>query len=270
VVAFLGRTKATVSSPIFISHSSIDQTVAETICNALESRGCPCWISSRDIGPGQNFQESIVKAIRSAKVMLLVFTSNANNSNEIKKELVLASRYHVTVVPVRVEDVIPNDAFAYEFATRQWVDLFKDWEGEIERLILQIRRIIAETAPIRESGLATAEKSVPQVPFPAGVKTSPLRLLVLLSALAAVALGIGGAYVYTRPTAPSALPAPPRESHPTAPQANILKEEPPIGQLPTGAKVLVDDGTCPPRQIKQLIGGNVATGQARIRSCVPR
>jgi len=50
----------------------------------------------------------------------------------------------------------------------------------------------------------------------------------------------------------------------------ILNAEPGIGQLPTGAKVLVDDGTCPVGQIKQVVGGNVTTGQLRLRSCVPR
>jgi TIR domain len=133
-----------VSSLIFISYSSRDQKVAETICDALQSRGHTCWISCRDIGPGENFQESIVKAIRTAKLMLLVFTSNANNSNEIKKEIVLAGRYHLTVVPVRVEDVVPNDALAYEIATRQWIDLFMDWGREIERLSSQIGSILAE------------------------------------------------------------------------------------------------------------------------------
>jgi len=52
--------------------------------------------------------------------------------------------------------------------------------------------------------------------------------------------------------------------------SQILKVEPPIGQLPTGATVLVDDGTCPTGQLKQIIGGNVTTGQPRLRSCVPR
>jgi hypothetical protein len=68
--------------------------------------------------------------------------------------------------------------------------------------------------------------------------------------------------------APAAAPAPPQE--PPAFTAQILKTEPPIGQLPQGAKVLIDDGTCPAGQLKQVIGGNVSTGQTRIRSCVPR
>jgi len=50
----------------------------------------------------------------------------------------------------------------------------------------------------------------------------------------------------------------------------ILKTEPAIGQLPTGATALVDDATCPSGQIKQIVGGNVTTGQPRLRSCIPR
>jgi hypothetical protein len=246
-----------VSPPIFISYSSIDQSIAETICKALETRGCRCWISSRDIRPGHNFQESIVEAIRSAKVMLLVFTSNANNSDEIKKELVLAGQHHLTVIPVRVEDVMPSGAFAYEFATRQWVDLFKDWEGEIKRLALQIKSVLAAAPPLQEGGPALAETPRPQVGLSAGAKISRQGVLVALSIVAAMAAGIGGFYLYTRPT-PT-----------TAPRTTIVKEEPPIGQLPTGEIVLVDDGTCPPGQIKRVIGGNLAMHQSRLRSCIP-
>ncbi|HLY57557.1 MAG TPA: toll/interleukin-1 receptor domain-containing protein, partial [Stellaceae bacterium] len=123
---------------VFISYSSKDAKVAGTVCEALERRGLKCWISSRDIEPGQNFQQAIVRAIRAARVMVLVFTTNANSSNEIMKEVALAGQYGLTVIPVRTEDVLPNDAFAYEFATRQWIDLFQDWERSIERLAQQI------------------------------------------------------------------------------------------------------------------------------------
>jgi hypothetical protein len=54
------------TAQVFLSYSSKDQKVAQTICAALENRGLNCWISSRDVGPGQNFQEAIVKAIRAA------------------------------------------------------------------------------------------------------------------------------------------------------------------------------------------------------------
>jgi TIR domain-containing protein/uncharacterized protein DUF4189 len=133
-----------VDPKIFITYSSKDQKVARTICTALENRGLICWISARNVKPGQNYQEQIVRAIRTARVMVLVFTANANNSNEIKKELALASQNNLVVIPVRIEDVAPNEAFAYEFATRQWIDLFEDWEKSISELVELIAAILDE------------------------------------------------------------------------------------------------------------------------------
>ncbi len=65
---------------VFVSHSSKDAQIATTICKALEERGIDCWIAPRDIGAGQNFQESIVRAIRGAKIMVLVFSGNTNGT----------------------------------------------------------------------------------------------------------------------------------------------------------------------------------------------
>ena len=60
--------------------------------------------------------------------------------------------------------------------------------------------------------------------------------------------------------------------------AAVLKQEPGPGKLRVGQTVLVDDGSCPPGQIKQVTGGrnmDPATrasiaGPARQRTCVPR
>jgi TIR domain len=200
-----------VSAAIFISYSSKDQDIAGTICQALEARGHQCWISSRDIRPGDNFQEAIVRALRSARIMLLVFTSNANNSDEIKKELVLAGRHRVTVVPIRVEDVVPSDAFTYELATRQWVDLFKDWEREIEILATRLGQIL-QTAKAHDAD-ATAAATIAIPLQRAGVGRQSRRGTVAALALVVVALATAGAVYYLRPLSrvPSAetLPSPP-------------------------------------------------------------
>jgi hypothetical protein len=131
------------SANIFISFASQDRKIASTLCKALESRGFECWISDRDILPGENFQIAIVQAIRRAKIMLLVFTGNSNNSQEMTKELALASQQTLIVIPLRVEDVAPNDAFAYEFATRQWIDCFADWEFAMDQLSQRISNAVA-------------------------------------------------------------------------------------------------------------------------------
>jgi hypothetical protein len=57
--------------------------------------------------------------------------------------------------------------------------------------------------------------------------------------------------------------------------AEVLQTEPPMGQLREGQTVLVDDGSCPVGQIKQVIGGNhVRVGGTkhivRTYKCIPK
>jgi hypothetical protein len=175
---------------IFITYSSRDEKVARTICTALENRGLGCWISSRNVMPGQNFQEQIVKAIRAAKIMVLVFTANANNSNEIKKELALASQNNLVVIPVRIQDVPPNEAFAYEFATRQWIDLFDDWENSMARLV----ELIAATIHEHPSGTGTVgiRSIAPSTPASAKAPAKRPAWVVPVAVAAAIVVVIGG------------------------------------------------------------------------------
>ena len=87
------------SAPVFITHSSLDYKKARAVVDALEKHGIRCWISERDIGAGDNYGDAIVDAIESAEAMVLVFSANANNSEEIKKEIALASQRKITVIP---------------------------------------------------------------------------------------------------------------------------------------------------------------------------
>jgi hypothetical protein len=148
------------AADIFVSFASKDVRVAMTLCGALENRGFTCWISARDIEPGANFQSAIVRALRQAKIMLLVFTANSNASEEMTKELALASQNKMVVIPLRVEDVTPNDAFAYEFATRQWIDVFADWEVAIEQLSRRIGQALLDRSAGKAGAAADALKTV--------------------------------------------------------------------------------------------------------------
>src|SRR3954454_13740927 len=129
------------SRPVFISYATADRKEALAVCKAIERRGTRCWISSRDVAPGENYQEAIVRSLRNARAMVLVFSDAANNSDEIKKELSLASRYHIPVMALRIEDVEPSDAFAYELSTRQWIDAFESWYKSIDALSQRISQM---------------------------------------------------------------------------------------------------------------------------------
>ena len=127
--------------PVFVSYATADRKEALAVCKAIERRGSRCWISCRDVAPGQNYQEEIARSVRNARAVVLVFSDAANNSDEIKKELSLGSRYHVPVMALRIEDVEPSDAFAYELSTRQWIDAFEGWDKSLDALVARIAQI---------------------------------------------------------------------------------------------------------------------------------
>src|SRR4051794_30771769 len=213
------------STPVFLSFASNDRKAAETICKAVEQRGFECWIATRNIAPGDNFQESITRAIRTAKVMILVFSAHANNSLEVKKEIALAGRYNVIVVPVRVEDVVPNDALSYELAVRQWIDLFDDWENAIDRLITQISTVVQTNPAAAVPARAAAAELASPKPQPSS-EARPARRSFLLPVVAgAVVLLLiiagGLAWRFSQPSgvteraaAPTTPPPSPAERHP--------------------------------------------------------
>ncbi len=191
------------SASIFISFASQDQKVANTLCKALEGRGFKCWIATRDIAPGENFQIAIVRAIRAAKIMLLVFTGNSNNSDEMAKELALASQSKLIVVPLLIDDVRPNDAFSYEFATRQWIDFFSDWETAIEQLA---QRIAVALGP--ESVAAPAPSPAPPPQAPSQPAPTPDVIMQALAAQPAEVAAAPAAQTLVDPAGQTAVMSP--------------------------------------------------------------
>ncbi|HVA40921.1 MAG TPA: TIR domain-containing protein, partial [Candidatus Binataceae bacterium] len=107
---------------VFISHSVRDEPYADAVCAKLESRAIRCWIAPRDIRPGMSWGSSIIEAIDGARVMLLVFSSHANGSPQISREVERAVNKGLVVIPVRVEDVKPSGDLEYFLGTPHWLD----------------------------------------------------------------------------------------------------------------------------------------------------
>ena len=126
---------------VFISFSSKDELIAHRIYDGLKNRGVLCWISSRDIPPGGNYQNEIVRALRSASVMVLVFSHNANASNEIKKELALASQYQLMLIPIKIDDAKPIEGLIYSLSTNQWVEIFPDIENKLDCVVATVKSL---------------------------------------------------------------------------------------------------------------------------------
>lgn len=107
---------------VFISYSAKDKATADAACAALEQAGVRCWIAPRDVIPGRSWAGSIVEAISASRVMVLIFSSHSNSSQQVLREVERAVHKGVLIVPFRIEDVPPSADMEYYISTPHWLD----------------------------------------------------------------------------------------------------------------------------------------------------
>lgn len=128
---------------IFLSHSSLDKALADAICHTLEAAGVRCWIAPRDIHAGEDWAGAIVRAIPQCKGMVLVFSTHANASEMVMREVTQAAKHRLWILPVRVEDTKPTGGMDFYLADRHWLDaVTPSLEAHLERIRDQVRHLV--------------------------------------------------------------------------------------------------------------------------------
>ena len=106
----------------FISYASADKTAADAACAVLEACGIRCWVAPRDISPGREYGAAIIDAIDRCRVMVLIFSSSANDSPQVRREIERAASKGVAIMPVRIEKVVPTKSMEYFLGDIHWLD----------------------------------------------------------------------------------------------------------------------------------------------------
>ncbi|MGV6851852.1 MAG: toll/interleukin-1 receptor domain-containing protein [bacterium] len=119
-------------SDYFISYSRKDYHAAKVLSDALVNCGLQTWYD-QEMQPGEEWRDSIYSAIKQTKAMLLLMSSNALQSKEMKKEVAVARQEDIPIVVIRLEDIKLSGAFAYELSGVNWIDWFHD--GDVGRVI---------------------------------------------------------------------------------------------------------------------------------------
>ena len=105
-----------------VSYSSKDQAVADAVVKSLEYRGIKCWISSRDVRAGADWAASIIEAVDSCRVLVLILTTNSNDSPHVAREVERAISRKTALVPLRVGSPALSRSMQYYVGVRQWLD----------------------------------------------------------------------------------------------------------------------------------------------------
>lgn len=154
---------------VFISYAHQDRTVANAVCATLEAHGIRCWIAPRDILPGSDWGAAIIDAIQEAKALVLIFSSNSNDSDQIKREIERTVHQGIAVIPFRIEDVLPNKTLEYFISTQHWLDaLTPPLEDHMAHLAETIT-VLLEKKSVKEKPL----QAVGAEPAPSQPQTQP-------------------------------------------------------------------------------------------------
>lgn len=109
---------------VFISYSQPDHGCAFELVARLEAQGIDCWIAPRDIAPSADWAAEIVDAISAARSMILVFSANSNQSPQVRREVERAVSKRLSILPFRIEDVLPSKSLEYFLSAQHWMDAF--------------------------------------------------------------------------------------------------------------------------------------------------
>src|ERR1700719_1825053 len=163
---------------VFVSYASGDKPVADAVCAALESQDVRCWIAPRDVLPGIHYGEAIIDAIHECRIMVLVFSSKANISGHIPKEIERAVSQGVTVMPLRIEDVAPAKSLDYFIGSVHWLDaLTPPLEVHLQRLAANVKTLLSRGDPAGEARARSpiAAASIVTAPVPARATPAAAR-----------------------------------------------------------------------------------------------
>lgn len=167
---------------IFISYSTKDKAVADAVCARMESGGLRCWYAPRDIEPGADWAGSIVEAVNSSRVMVLIFTPHSNVSKQVLREVDCAVAAGVTLLPFRLTEEEPAESMRYYLSAVHWLDAVDEKLDTSIGELYQLCRAVVETSPaaVLPTGSRPRKRSSAKIWIPLAGAAAVLALLAVI------------------------------------------------------------------------------------------
>lgn len=143
---------------VFISYSSQDREAAQAICHALEQNEIRCWMAPRDIPYGAQYGDVIDDAIKSCKVVVVLFSETAASSQWVNGELNVAFEEQKTIIPFRLDQTPLKGQTRVMLNQRHWIDAYPDYKTKFNDLVTAVAKSIGKEV-ITDSPISTSQFS---------------------------------------------------------------------------------------------------------------
>lgn len=167
---------------VFISHASTDLQLAQDVCRSLEAAEIHCWIAPRDIPPGEEWPQEIVRGIEKSRVLLLLLTAAANGSRFVQREVQEAGSIDRRIFVAQFDNVKPAEAIQFFVKHVHWYNAIGRLSAEfMPELVDKIKAQLRPFRPPHGGSHQFATEQATRVPDPtraSGVNESGTRARV--------------------------------------------------------------------------------------------
>jgi len=127
---------------VFISYASPDKVVADAVCHTLESHLVKCWMAPRDVTPGTPYARAIIQAIKDSRMMVLIYSKDANKSEHVANEIDRMFSLNKPIIPFLIDETKMNDEYQYYLSRKHWLVAFPEYRDKCEELAETITRLL--------------------------------------------------------------------------------------------------------------------------------
>lgn len=160
-------------SHIFVSYIRENSEEVERLCDEMKKHGVKVWLDRNEIKPGYRWKDAIREAIRGGDFFIACFSKEYMDREKtyMNEELALAIqelRQYSTIrawfIPLLLSECdVPDRSIGAGESLRdiQWVELYKDWDAGIQRILEVIQPIRVKA--IRLAHLMALRKRDPDI-----------------------------------------------------------------------------------------------------------
>lgn len=133
------------SHDVFISYSTSEQALADSLCGALENAGCEVFIASRDLATvpaGTAWAEELVKALQGSRLILVIYSQRSANSQHVRNEINLATDNRKIMFPVKIDDHPLTNFFKYHLSNHQCFQLDRASPDSLQSMVSAVTRYL--------------------------------------------------------------------------------------------------------------------------------
>jgi hypothetical protein len=156
----------------FVCYAREDERFAAYLGLELRKRGLEIWIDRLDIPPGEPYDDRIKAGLRAAACVIFLWSRSSAHSENVKNELETAKSRGKPIIPVRIEQLGPDDE-VLDLARTQYVDFARDPALAFEQLAGRLAGNMPRTWQLQAVAAGRPNAPAPQYATPPPAQYAP-------------------------------------------------------------------------------------------------